>query len=82
MSEETTVNCPTCGKTVVWGEQSRSPILLQTLPAYRSGRMGREEKRIPSAGDLSDSDDWSESSICGKTRACGLAGLSLGDKFR
>ncbi len=22
MSEETIVNCPTCGKTVVWGEQS------------------------------------------------------------
>jgi endogenous inhibitor of DNA gyrase (YacG/DUF329 family) len=22
MSEETIVNCPTCGKNVVWGEQS------------------------------------------------------------
>ncbi len=35
MSDVTTVNCPTCGKTVVWGEVSPfRPILLQTLPAY------------------------------------------------
>ncbi len=33
MSEETIVNCPTCGKTVVWGEQSPfHPVLWQALP--------------------------------------------------
>ncbi|STW09323.1 zinc-binding protein [Klebsiella grimontii] len=36
MSEEITVNCPTCGKIVVWNEQSpHRPFLFQTLPAYR-----------------------------------------------
>lgn len=33
MSETITVNCPTCGKTVVWGEISPFGHFAQTLSA-------------------------------------------------
>lgn len=54
MSEETIVNCPTCGKTVVWGEQSPfRPFCSKRCQLIDLGEWAAEEKRIPSAGDLS-----------------------------
>ncbi|KAF1852978.1 hypothetical protein Lal_00009160 [Lupinus albus] len=62
MSDVTTVNCPTCGKTVVWGEVSPfRPFCCKRCQLIDLGEWAAEEKRIPSKGDLSDSDDWSES---------------------
>ena len=62
MSEETIVNCPTCGKNVVWSEQSPfRPFCSKRCQLIDLGEWAAEEKRIPSEGDLSDSDDWSES---------------------
>ena len=57
MSETITVNCPTCGKTVVWGEVSPfRPFCSKRCQLIDLG----EWKRIASSSDLSDSDDWSE----------------------
>ena len=66
MSETITVNCPTCGKTVVWGEISPfRPFCSKRCQLIDLGEWAAEEKRIPSSGDLSESDDWSQSSdIC------------------
>ncbi|SQC39246.1 zinc-binding protein [Klebsiella pneumoniae] len=51
MSEETIVNCPTCGKTVVWGEQSPfRPFCSKRCQLIDLGEWAAEEKRIPSAG--------------------------------
>ena len=64
MSETITVNCPTCGKTVVWGEISPfRPFCSKRCQLIDLGEWAAEEKRIPSSGDLSESDDWSED-IC------------------
>ena len=61
MSEETIVNCPTCGKNVVWSEQSPfRPFCSKRCQLIDLGEWAAEEKRIPSSGDLSDSDDCSE----------------------
>lgn len=61
MSEEITVNCPTCGKIVVWNEQSRHrPFCSKRCQLIDLGEWAAEEKRIPSSSDLSDSDGWSE----------------------
>ncbi|QIU91741.1 DNA gyrase inhibitor YacG [Yokenella regensburgei] len=61
MSEETTVNCPTCGKVVIWNEQSAfRPFCCKRCQLIDLGEWAAEEKRISSNGDLSDSDDWSE----------------------
>ncbi|WP_434636488.1 DNA gyrase inhibitor YacG [Klebsiella sp. I138] len=61
MSEETIVNCPTCGKSVVWNEQSLfRPFCSKRCQLIDLGEWAAEEKRIPSASDLSDSDGWSE----------------------
>ena len=61
MSDVTTVNCPTCNKPVIWSEQS--PYLTfcsKRCQLIDLGEWAAEEKRIPSSGDLSESDDWSE----------------------
>ena len=61
MSDVTTVNCPTCGKAVVWSEQSPfRPFCCKRCQLIDLGEWAAEEKRIPSASDLSDSDGWSE----------------------
>lgn len=60
MSDVTTVNCPTCGKTVVWGEVSPFRPFCCKRCQLIDWANGRRKKRIPSEGDLSDSDDWSE----------------------
>jgi len=61
MSDETRVNCPTCGKEVIWAEASPfRPFCAKRCQLIDLGEWAAEEKRIPSRGDLTDSDDWSE----------------------
>ncbi|EJJ1044204.1 DNA gyrase inhibitor YacG [Salmonella enterica subsp. enterica] len=61
MSDVTVVNCPTCGKPVVWGEISPfRPFCSIRCQLIDLGEWAAEEKRIASSGDQSDSDDWSE----------------------
>jgi endogenous inhibitor of DNA gyrase (YacG/DUF329 family) len=49
MSEETIVNCPTCGKTVVWNAQSLyRPFCSKRCQLIDLGEWAAEEKRIPS----------------------------------
>ena len=61
MTETTTVNCPTCGKPVVWNEASPfRPFCSKRCQLIDLGEWAAEEKRIPSQSDLNDSDDWSE----------------------
>lgn len=61
MSDATQVSCPTCGIKVVWSEASPyRPFCSKRCQLIDLGEWAAEEKRIPSAGDLSDSDEWSE----------------------
>ncbi len=62
MSEEMiTVPCPGCGKDVMWDELSPwRPFCSKRCQLIDLGEWAAEEKRIPSSGDLTDSDDWSE----------------------
>ena len=61
MSEETVVNCPTYGRKVIWNESSPfRPFCSKRCQLIDLGEWAAEEKRIPSEGDLSDSDGWSE----------------------
>lgn len=61
MFETTEVSCPTCGKTVIWNEQSPwRPFCSKRCQLIDLGEWAAEEKRIPSQNTLSDSDDWSE----------------------
>lgn len=61
MSDVTVVNCPTCGKPVVWGEISPfRPFCSKRCQLIDLVEWAAEEKRIASSGDQSDSDDWSE----------------------
>ncbi|WP_333499123.1 DNA gyrase inhibitor YacG [Kluyvera sp. CHPC 1.2972] len=61
MSDVTKVNCPTCNKPVIWSEQSPyRPFCSKRCQLIDLGEWAAEEKRIPSSGDLSESDDWSE----------------------
>ncbi len=57
MSEATVVNCPTCGRKVIWNESSPfRPFCSKRCQLIDLGEWAAEEKRIPSEGDLSDSD--------------------------
>ncbi|AFJ48319.1 DNA gyrase inhibitor YacG [Shimwellia blattae] len=61
MSEETRVTCPTCGKSVIWNETSPyRPFCSKRCQLIDLGEWAAEEKRIPSQGDMSDTDGWSE----------------------
>ena len=61
MSEIMYVNCPNSGKSVVWNETSPfRPFCSKRCQLIDLGEWAAEEKRIPSSGDLTDSDDWSE----------------------
>ncbi|EGT5712002.1 DNA gyrase inhibitor YacG [Cronobacter dublinensis subsp. dublinensis] len=61
MSDATIVNCPTCGKEIIWGKQSPyRPFCSKRCQLIDLGEWASEEKRIPSSGDHSDSDGWSE----------------------
>lgn len=64
MSEPTKVNCPGCGKIVVWNETSSyRPFCSKRCQLIDLGEWAAEEKRIPSSGDLSESDSWSEEDL-------------------
>ncbi|ORM73749.1 DNA gyrase inhibitor YacG [Pantoea wallisii] len=59
--EMITVPCPNCGKDVMWDELSPwRPFCSKRCQLIDLGEWAAEEKRIPSEGDLTDSDDWSE----------------------
>ncbi len=62
MSDEVIkVECPTCGNTVVWGQQSPyRPFCSKRCQLIDLGEWADEEKRIPSDKQVTDSDDWSE----------------------
>lgn len=61
MSEQLKVNCPTCGKEIVWGEKSPyRPFCCKRCQLIDLGEWADEEKRIPSDDDLSESESWSE----------------------
>ena len=62
MTDETfSVPCPICHKQVEWSEQSLyRPFCSKRCQLIDLGEWADEEKRIPSSGDLSESDDWSE----------------------
>ncbi|MCT4705206.1 MULTISPECIES: DNA gyrase inhibitor YacG [Dryocola] len=61
MSEQTVVNCPGCGRAVIWNETSPyRPFCSKRCQLIDLGEWAAEEKRIPSSSDLSDSDGWSE----------------------
>ncbi|MDA3131828.1 MULTISPECIES: DNA gyrase inhibitor YacG [Enterobacteriaceae] len=61
MTQTTTVNCPTCGKPVIWNETSPfRPFCSKRCQLIDLGEWAAEEKRIPSQSDLNDSDEWSE----------------------
>ncbi|MBZ3713287.1 DNA gyrase inhibitor YacG, partial [Salmonella enterica subsp. enterica serovar Indiana] len=51
MSDVTVVNCPTCGKPVVWGEISPfRPFCSKRCQLIDLGEWAAEEKRIASSG--------------------------------
>ena len=60
MQEEMiTVPCPNCGKAVMWDELSPwRPFCSKRCQLI--DQWAAEEKRIPSSGDMTESDDWSE----------------------
>ncbi|MGG2140403.1 DNA gyrase inhibitor YacG [Symbiopectobacterium sp. RP] len=62
MDNETfTVSCPTCKKSVEWGENSPyRPFCSKRCQLIDLGEWADEEKRIPSNEDISNSDEWSE----------------------
>ncbi|EIC86486.1 DNA gyrase inhibitor YacG [Serratia sp. M24T3] len=58
------VNCPTCGKSVIWGEKSPyRPFCCKRCQLIDLGEWADEEKRIPSKGEINDLDEWSEDDI-------------------
>lgn len=61
MNDVITVECPTCGKLIVWSEQSPfRPFCSKRCQLIDLGEWANEEKCIPSQGEQSDSDGWSE----------------------
>ncbi|SUB73235.1 DNA gyrase inhibitor YacG [Pluralibacter gergoviae] len=53
MSDMTVVNCPTCNKPVIWGEQSPfRPVLQQALPAYRPPANGPLKRSVSRAAAI------------------------------
>ncbi|ODA34165.1 DNA gyrase inhibitor [Veronia pacifica] len=60
-TKPTIVKCPTCGNPVVWGEISPNrPFCSKRCQLIDLGEWAEEDKRIPGAPDMSDSDGWSE----------------------
>nr|WP_314262992.1 DNA gyrase inhibitor YacG [uncultured Moellerella sp.] len=60
MNEIIEVKCPTCGKRVIWNEESLyRPFCCKRCQLIDLGEWADEEKRIPSQSDISESDDWS-----------------------
>ncbi len=63
-ADEVIVNCPTCDKPVVWNSNSPyRPFCCKRCQLIDLGEWADEEKRIPSSGDISDTDEWSEEEL-------------------
>lgn len=61
MTEKICVNCPTCGQYVIWDESSpQRPFCSKRCQLIDLVEWADEEKRIPSTGDCSENDEWSE----------------------
>ncbi len=61
MNNVTIVQCPTCKTGVQWGEKSTfRPFCSKKCQLIDFGEWAEEEKSIPGAPDMSDSDGWSE----------------------
>lgn len=61
MNDVTMVDCPTCGKQVIWNQQSPwRPFCSKRCQLIDLGEWAAEEKYIASHSDRNDSDDWSE----------------------
>jgi endogenous inhibitor of DNA gyrase (YacG/DUF329 family) len=59
--EDTVVNCPTCGTSVVWRKQSPyRPFCSKRCQLIDLGEWADEEKRIPSNGEINELDEWSD----------------------
>ncbi|MGR6840608.1 DNA gyrase inhibitor YacG [Aliivibrio wodanis] len=59
--ESTTVKCPTCKNSVIWNQESQfRPFCSKKCQMIDFGEWADEEKSIPGAPDMSDSDGWSE----------------------
>lgn len=59
--QPTTVKCPTCQDPVIWNEESQfRPFCSKKCQMIDFGEWADEEKSIPGAPDMSDSDGWSE----------------------
>ncbi|WP_434358404.1 DNA gyrase inhibitor YacG [Parasalinivibrio latis] len=55
------VKCPTCAGNVVWSDASPfRPFCCKRCQLIDLGEWANEEKSIPGAPDMSDSDGWSE----------------------
>lgn len=56
-----TVNCPTCQKTVVWGEISPfRPFCSKRCQLIDLGEWANEEKSIPGDPIIDENDLWSD----------------------
>jgi len=57
------VNCPGCGKSVIWNESSPyRPFCSKRCQLIDLGEWAAEEKVIQGSQLLSDRDEWSEES--------------------
>ena len=55
------VKCPTCKTEVEWSETSKfRPFCSKRCQLIDLGEWAEEDKAIPGAPDMSDSDGWSE----------------------
>ena len=58
MSEETLVNCPTCGKNVVWGEQSPyRPFCSDRCRLIDLGAWATDQYRVAGEAPLDNESD-------------------------
>lgn len=60
-TKPTIVKCPTCQSEVIWNQESQfRPFCSKKCQMIDFGEWADEEKSIPGAPDMSDSDGWSE----------------------
>lgn len=61
LAKSAIVKCPTCKTEVEWCETSKfRPFCSKRCQLIDLGEWADEDKAIPGAPDLSDSDGWSE----------------------
>ncbi len=63
MNVITKVDCPGCGKAVIWNGASHwRPFCSKRCQLIDLGEWAAEEKRIASRGEQNESEEWSEAS--------------------